>query len=141
MAGFVSAVRCSFGTSTKDAQVIPVLFDVVTLVLNAVLAIMISWKLQSARKRFVPPTSRLGDSGHFSARYLTTIGIVIESSLAWTLCGFLYTISRVMNSSAQEILESMFVISGVSQSLEYNLYQPKSPISQCTSIRVSALWF
>jgi hypothetical protein len=89
---------------------VPLTFDGLTIVLNAILALMVSFKLFTARRN----ATRLGPQmTELRNRYLTTIGMVIESALAWTVTGLIFLISQLLKSEARVVLKSIFEITGV----------------------------
>jgi uncharacterized membrane protein YidH (DUF202 family) len=84
--------------------------DGLTIVLNAILALMVSCKLFIARRH----AARLGPHmQELSTRYLTTIGMIIESALAWTVTGFVYLIAQLLKNDANIVLRGIFELTGV----------------------------
>jgi hypothetical protein len=97
--GLVSSMRCALGLTRDGIRIMPILFDALSVALNVILAIMV--------------TQRLRRVAYSSTRYLTIIGIITESTLAWALFGLLFTVARVVNNPTQEIFRSFFEITGV----------------------------
>jgi uncharacterized membrane protein YuzA (DUF378 family) len=89
---------------------VSITFDGVTIGLNAILASMVSLKLVSARRS----ARKLGPHMNaVSSKYTTTIGLIIESALAWTIVGFAFLIAHLLDSDAVIVLRGIFEITGV----------------------------
>jgi hypothetical protein len=103
--GFISFTRCAHPAVPQYMTYVSLTFDGLTIVLNAILALMVSFKLFTARRN----AAKLGPQmKELSTRYLTTIGMVIESALAWTVTGFIFLIAQLLKSDAKIVLRGIF---------------------------------
>jgi hypothetical protein len=103
--GLLSSMRCALGLTMDLIQMMPILFDALSVALNILLAIMVIQRLRRV--------------AYSSTRYLTIIGIITESTLAWALFGLLFTVARVVNNPTQEIFRGFFEITGVRVYIPY----------------------
>jgi hypothetical protein len=108
----MTSIRCAPHIIITNPSMISNAFDTTSVVLNAVLATMIGGRILRAQKDM----TILNEQAQYqiTTRYLTTIGIMVESAFAWTLFGLLFTVARSMNSPSHIIFGALFELSGVS---------------------------
>jgi hypothetical protein len=80
------------------------------VVLNAILAILITHKLIIARRDVPHYNNQLK---HVSRQYRTTIGIIVESASAWTVIGLVMITLRATNSRFEVAFTGLFAITTV----------------------------
>lgn len=109
--GVITSIRCAPSITIANPSMISNAFDTTSVALNAILATMIGGKILRAQRDIVVLNERA--KLEITTRYLSTIGIMVESAFAWSFFGLLFTVARSMNSPSHIILGGMFELSGV----------------------------
>jgi hypothetical protein len=77
-----------------------------TVILNLVLASMIIWKLLAARRALLRAGVAVAGS---SAQFLTTVGLLVESALPWTLSIIALAVVAISSNQVVFATSSFFV--------------------------------
>jgi hypothetical protein len=108
--GVISSSKCFSNALLRHSGLLTTLFFSGSVALNAVLAVLITHKLLGARQSLLLYNNQLK---HISRRYLTTIGVIVESASAWTIVGLVMIALRVTNSPAKLAFAGLFAITSV----------------------------
>jgi hypothetical protein len=86
-------------------------FDIISVSLNIVLAAMMSIKLLSAHRLY---RGLAAPTGHPGGQYLTVIGLIVESAIAWAFFGILFIVTFMTGMDESIIFRALFEATAVS---------------------------